>query len=208
MAVRMELSRILIRELNSYQIIELREVLDQDIGASGSIGSSPIGSSPIGSSSIGNGPVGTDASNKGEGASEATADADDAAQPGDSVDDSTGESSSDSIGEPVTRTFPIVIGLPEAQAIERRLKGELVKRPQTHDLLASVINLLGGRLRSITISDLNEHTFYATLDISRHNGELIHIDSRPSDAIALGVAGGVPILVAEHVLEAATRDEQ
>ena len=203
MAVRMELSRILIRELNSYQIIELREVLDQDIGASGSIGSSPIGSS-----SIGNGPVGTDASNKGEGASEATADADDAAQPGDSVDDSTGESSSDSIGEPVTRTFPIVIGLPEAQAIERRLKGELVKRPQTHDLLASVINLLGGRLRSITISDLNEHTFYATLDISRHNGELIHIDSRPSDAIALGVAGGVPILVAEHVLEAATRDEQ
>ena len=208
MAVRMELSRILIRELNSYQIIELREVLDQDIGASGSIGSSPIGSSPIGSSSIGNGPVGTDASNKGEGASEATADADDAAQPGDSVDDSTGESGSDSIGEPVTRTFPIVIGLPEAQAIERRLKGELVKRPQTHDLLASVINLLGGRLRSITISDLNEHTFYATLDISRHNGELIHIDSRPSDAIALGVAGGVPILVAEHVLEAATRDEQ
>jgi len=201
MAVRMELSRILIRELNSYQIIELREVLDQDIGASGSIGSSPIGSS-----SIENGPVGSDASNKG--ASEATADADDAAQPGDSVDDSTGESSSDSIGEPVTRTFPIVIGLPEAQAIERRLKGELVKRPQTHDLLASVINLLGGRLRSITISDLNEHTFYATLDISRHNGELIHIDSRPSDAIALGVAGGVPILVAEHVLEAATRDEQ
>jgi len=203
MAVRMELSRILIRELNSYQIIELREVLDQDIGASGSIGSSPIGSS-----SIENGPVGSDDSNKGEGASEATADADDAAQPGDSVDDSTGESSSDSIGEPVTRTFPIVIGLPEAQAIERRLKGELVKRPQTHDLLASVINLLGGRLRSITISDLNEHTFYATLDISRHNGELIHIDSRPSDAIALGVAGGVPILVAEHVLEAATRDEQ
>ncbi len=207
MAVRMELSRILIRELNSYQIIELREVLDQDIGASGSIGSSPIGSG-----SIENGPVGSDASNKSEGASEATADADDAAQPGDStgdsVDDSTGESDSDSIGEPVTRTFPIVIGLPEAQAIERRLKGELVKRPQTHDLLASVINLLGGRLRSITISDLNEHTFYATLDISRHNGELIHIDSRPSDAIALGVAGGVPILVAEHVLEAATRDEQ
>jgi bifunctional DNase/RNase len=128
----MELSRILIRELNDYQIIELREV---------------------------------------EG----------------------------------DRTFPIVIGLPEAQAIDRRLKGIEIKRPQTHDLLANVIEELGGELESITINDLSEHTFFATLNI-RHNGRSVTIDSRPSDAIALGVAADVPIFVADHVLDSATSD--
>lgn len=132
MAVEMELSRILIRELNDYQIIELREV---------------------------------------EG----------------------------------DRTFPIVIGLPEAQAIDRRLKGIEIKRPQTHDLLASVIEELGGELESITINDLSEHTFFATLNI-RQNGKTVTIDSRPSDAIALGVAADVPIYVADHVLDSATND--
>ena len=100
-----------------------------------------------------------------------------------------------------------MIGLPEAQSIERRLKGISIKRPQTHDLLASVIETLGAKLESITINDLTEHTFFATLDVTKAGGEKIHIDSRPSDAIALGIAGGVPIFVAEHVLEAATRDE-
>lgn len=140
MGVRMELSRILIRELNDYQIIELREA-----GENGSPGG--------------------------------------------------------------TRTFPIVIGLPEAQAIERRLKGVNVKRPQTHDLMAGLIARLGGTLKSITINDLSEHTFFATLDIQTAGGDLLHVDSRPSDAIALGVAGGVPIYVEEHVLESATRED-
>ena len=141
MAVRMELSRILIRELNDYQIIELREMRD-------------------------------------------------------------GESDA----QVAARSFPIVIGLPEAQAIERRLKGIVIKRPQTHDLLASVIERLGGRLRSITISDLADATFFATLDVEL-GGELIRIDARPSDAIALGIAGDVPVFVEEHVLDAATREE-
>lgn len=104
------------------------------------------------------------------------------------------------------RTFPIVIGLPEAQAIERRLKGIEIKRPQTHDLLASMLDSLGASLVSITIHDLNEHTFYANLRIEKEDGEVIEVDSRPSDAIALGIAGGVPIYVAEHVLDAASRD--
>lgn len=137
MAVRMELSRILIRELNDYQIIELREA---DAPAGG-------------------------------------------------------------------RSFPIVIGLPEAQAIERRLKGVPVQRPQTHDLLASVIQKLGGTLKSITVTDLTEHTFFATLDIERADGGVIRVDSRPSDAIALGIAGGVPIYVEEHVLAGALKEE-
>jgi len=100
------------------------------------------------------------------------------------------------------RTFPIVIGLPEAMAIERRLKGLAPPRPQTHDLLASVIRHLDGRLVRIEIHDLSEGTFYAHLVIDR-NGEEIVVDSRPSDAIALGVAEGVPIEVAERVLEEA-----
>lgn len=133
MAIRMELSRILIRELNDYQLIELREV--------------------------------------------------------------DGE-----------RSFPIVIGLPEAQAIERRLKGLEIKRPLTHDLLATVIKRLGGTLESIVINDLSDHTFFATLHV-RKDGELIEIDSRPSDAIALGVASESPIFVEEHVLAAAQSDE-
>jgi bifunctional DNase/RNase len=150
----MELSRILIRELNDYQIIELREVTS---GEAKTPSASLYLESP----------------------------------------EENGH----------TRSFPIVIGLPEAQSIERRLKGISIKRPQTHDLLANVIETLGAKLESITINDLTEHTFFATLDVTNASGEKIHIDSRPSDAIALGIAGGVPIFVAEHVLEAATKDE-
>lgn len=105
------------------------------------------------------------------------------------------------------RSFPIVIGLPEAQAIERRLKGIQIKRPQTHDLLGNVITALGGSLESITITDLADHTFFATLDIRVSDGQVVNVDSRPSDAIALGIASDVPIFVAEHVLDAAMSDE-
>ncbi|MCE9619322.1 MAG: bifunctional nuclease family protein [Planctomycetes bacterium] len=104
-----------------------------------------------------------------------------------------------------SRTFSIVIGLPEAFAIERRLKGVEIARPQTHDLLASVIEALGGELRRIEITDLSEGTFFARLVVARDDKE-IAIDSRPSDAIALGVAQSVPILVAEHVLAAASAE--
>jgi hypothetical protein len=103
------------------------------------------------------------------------------------------------------RAFPIVIGLPEAFAIERRLKGIEIPRPQTHDLLASVIEHLGGRLREIVINDLVDGTFFAKLVIEL-DGREIDVDSRPSDAIALGVAQGVPIYVAEHVLSQTEAD--
>jgi bifunctional DNase/RNase len=97
------------------------------------------------------------------------------------------------------RTFPIVIGLPEAFAIERRLKGIDIPRPQTHDLLSSVIGQLGGELKEIVVTDLVDGTFYARLVIEQ-DGESVEIDSRPSDAIALGVAENVPIFVDEEVL--------
>src|SRR5438034_4871019 len=98
------------------------------------------------------------------------------------------------------RTFPIVIGSGEAMAIDRRLKGIPTPRPLTHDLLANVIEQLGGSIDRIEINDLENHTFFARIYI-KQNGELLEIDSRPSDAIALGVATTVPIYVAEHVLD-------
>jgi bifunctional DNase/RNase len=72
-------------------------------------------------------------------------------------------------------------------------------RPLTHDLLANVIEAMGGRIEQIEINDLNSGTFYARIFI-RLNGNMIEVDSRPSDAIALGIATMVPIFVAEHVL--------
>ena len=98
------------------------------------------------------------------------------------------------------RTFPIVIGSSEAFAIDRRLKGQPTPRPQTHELLSSVIEKMEGKLERILINDLQDHTFFARLVI-RHQGKTIEVDSRPSDAIALGVANNVPIYVAEHVMD-------
>ena len=98
------------------------------------------------------------------------------------------------------RVFPIVIGNPEALAIDRRLKGVPTPRPMTHDLLARVIDQLGGSIEQIEINDLENHTFFARIHI-RQDGRTIEIDSRPSDAIALGIATSVPIFVAEHVLD-------
>ena len=99
------------------------------------------------------------------------------------------------------RAFPIVIGIAEALAIDRRLKGIQPERPLTHDLLFNVITEMAGQLERIEINDLRDHTFYARLIINR-NGQEIEIDSRPSDAIALGAANNMPIYVAEHVIKA------
>jgi bifunctional DNase/RNase len=98
------------------------------------------------------------------------------------------------------RSFPIVIGIFEATSIDRRVKGMPSPRPLTHDLVASVIENMGGELRDIFISELREHTYYAKLRI-RIDGEMVEVDARPSDAIALAVTAKVPIYVAEDVLD-------
>ncbi len=112
------------------------------------------------------------------------------------------------------RSFPIVIGTNEALAIHRRLNGEPTLRPMTHDLLASVIDSMGGRLEKIVIEDLKlldnkdlRQTFIATLYIRREN-EVIEVDSRPSDAIALGAGGDVPIFVSRKVLDELHSDDE
>jgi bifunctional DNase/RNase len=132
MRIEMELARILIRELNNAQLIELREV-------------DAIGTEP--------------------------------------------------------RSFPIVIGISEAIAIDRRLSGVEIGRPMTHDLLADTIEQLGATLDSIAITEIVDGTFYASLNLTDHTGQQIEIDARPSDAIALGITGDVPIYVDETVIE-------
>lgn len=100
------------------------------------------------------------------------------------------------------RTFPILIGIFEATSIDRRVKGEMPPRPLTHDLLKEVIEQLGAEAQDVVINNLLDHTYYAVIRI-RHEGELIEIDSRPSDAIALSVHYDppLPVYVDESVLE-------
>ena len=110
------------------------------------------------------------------------------------------------VPEESARVFPIVIGLTEAAAIERRLMGQEPPRPQTHELLDAVIHKLGFELDRIEINDLRDHTFFARIYL-RNGSEMKDIDARPSDAIALGATGDVPIYVAEHVLDEVSKTE-
>ena len=100
-----------------------------------------------------------------------------------------------------TRMFPILIGLFEAQIINRRLLEEAPFRPMTHQLLKNVIETLGGAVEEIVIVSMKEHTYYAMMKV--RVGETMHeIDCRPSDAIAIAVhyTPVLPIFVAEQVL--------
>ena len=105
------------------------------------------------------------------------------------------------------RSFPIVIGIFEATSIDRRVKNIVPPRPLTHDLIVSVVDQLGGDLQDIVISDLQDHTYFAKLRV-RKDGELIEVDCRPSDAIAVAVTAKVPIWVAEDVLAETAADEE
>ncbi|HHT9125927.1 MAG TPA: bifunctional nuclease family protein [Candidatus Brocadiia bacterium] len=98
------------------------------------------------------------------------------------------------------RSFPIVIGLHEAWAIDRAVKEIPTPRPLTHDLLYNVITGLSAGLARIIINDLKNNTFFAKLILLK-NGESVEIDSRPSDAIALAMQKNTPIFVEEKVLD-------
>ena len=99
------------------------------------------------------------------------------------------------------RMFPILIGLFEATSIDRRIKKEFPQRPLTHDLLKSTIGTLGGEVEDVIIYELREHTYYAKLRV-RQGDELLEIDCRPSDAVALAVHHDphLPIYVDSDVL--------
>ena len=99
------------------------------------------------------------------------------------------------------RTFPILIGIFEATSIDRRVKNFKAPRPLTHDLLVGAVTALGGQFEDVVINELHEHTYFAKLRV-RRDKELIEIDARPSDAIAIAVTCNpvLPIYVSEKVL--------
>ncbi len=100
------------------------------------------------------------------------------------------------------RFLPIWIGSPEADAIAGILEKVFVPRPLTHDLLHAAIEGLGGRVDHVVISSLRKDTFFAKVVIAR-DWEIVELNCRPSDAIAMGLRSRVPICVEGAVLDKA-----
>ena len=98
--------------------------------------------------------------------------------------------------------LPIWIGPAEADAIAVKLQGATVPRPLSHDLIYSIINVLGATINFIVLSDLKGDTFYAKIILNVDGGQM-EVDSRPSDALALALRAEVPIYVEEAVLDKA-----
>src|SRR6266513_1864744 len=98
------------------------------------------------------------------------------------------------------RFLPIWIGHPEAAAILMKLQGASTPRPMTHDLVTDMLEQLDAQVVRITVTELKESTFYASITVQQ-NGSEVDIDSRPSDAIALAVRAEAPILAADDVIE-------
>ena len=100
------------------------------------------------------------------------------------------------------RSLPIWIGHLEAGSIALALEGVQPPRPITHDLLKSVLEAVGARVKRVAINDLRNETFYALIEVEV-DGRTFEVDSRPSDALALALRTQAPIYVAEQVLEQA-----
>ncbi len=97
------------------------------------------------------------------------------------------------------RVLPIFIGPFEANGILMKLQGVSFPRPLTYDLIKNIIEMMQGYVEKVVINDLREGTFYATLYIAT-NDQVLEIDSRPSDAVAICVRFGAPIYVTEKVM--------
>ncbi|ABG05387.1 hypothetical protein Rxycam_01288 [Rubrobacter xylanophilus DSM 9941] len=100
------------------------------------------------------------------------------------------------------RYLPIWIGQPEARAILMKLQNTEFPRPLTHDLAANLITELGGTMERVTVTELKDSTFFATISIEI-GGRIVEVDSRPSDAIALAVRSGAEIFASDEVIEEA-----
>jgi len=110
------------------------------------------------------------------------------------------------------RVLPIVVGTPEAQAIYVGLHDEKLGRPMTHDLMCNLLAGLRAELKSVTIYKLENDTICAHLNVKQEtpSGEaeqMLRIDARPSDGIAIAVRQHCPIYVADEVMETAAQDE-
>lgn len=98
------------------------------------------------------------------------------------------------------RVLPIFVGPCEAQAIARLVKRESFPRPLTHDLLALVVEGLRAKVTRVTITDLREGTYFASLLLERGQ-EVLSIDARPSDSIAVALRADAPLFVNEELLQ-------
>ena len=99
------------------------------------------------------------------------------------------------------KVLPIWIGPGEARAIALELEGALPPRPLSHDLMLTTVNMAQGVVMRVVINDLQDDTFYATIELDTPNGALL-IDARPSDAIALAVRARCPIFATGNALNA------
>jgi uncharacterized protein len=104
--------------------------------------------------------------------------------------------------EEENRYLPIWIGQPEARSILMKLQNQEFSRPLTHDLAVNLVNELGGSMERVTVTRLQDSTFFATISVEI-GGRTVEIDSRPSDAIALAVRSGADIFAANEVIEEA-----
>jgi uncharacterized protein len=104
-------------------------------------------------------------------------------------------------------TIPIWIGILEANAIAVGLENVKLPRPMTHDLIKNLFDEMGVRLLRIEVTDIRENTYYAALHLEV-NGKSFVIDSRPSDAIAIALRTGSPIMVRDAVIEKSTKIEE
>jgi bifunctional DNase/RNase len=104
--------------------------------------------------------------------------------------------------EDENRYLPIWIGQPEARSILMKLQNQEFSRPLTHDLAINLVTELGGSMEKVTVTELRDSTFFATISV-QIDGRTVEIDSRPSDAIALAVRAGAEIFAADEVIEEA-----
>lgn len=109
-------------------------------------------------------------------------------------------------GDRPRRLLTLVIGRHEAEEIGRCLRATATPRPLTHQLAASLVEALGGKLVGAVINDLRDGTFYARLTLESPNGR-VQVDCRPSDAIALSLRCASPIHVAEQVMAEAGAEQ-
>jgi uncharacterized protein len=96
--------------------------------------------------------------------------------------------------------LPIWVGTYEANAIALEIEKIAPQRPMTHDLLRNLIVEMGARVDRVVVTELRDNTFYAVIEMRDQNGEILKLDSRPSDAIALALRADCPIFVDEDVI--------
>lgn len=98
--------------------------------------------------------------------------------------------------------LPIWVGAYEANAIALEIEKIATPRPMTHDLLRNLIEEMGARVSRVVVTDLRDNTFFAVIEMRNSNGDVVMLDSRPSDAIALALRADCPIYVNEEVIQA------